>query len=83
MYKISNNLSSLFTREMMTKICVPYNMRSTTQVEEDDSSSFQCTKRSNYEIPSDQTVSYWLASSRYLGPSIWKLPDELKELLKS
>ena len=28
MYKISNNLSPLFTREIMTEICVPYNTRS-------------------------------------------------------
>ena len=81
MYKISNNLSPLFTRELMTEICVPYNTRSTTKVEIDDSGSFQCTKRSNYEVPSTKTVSYGLESIRYLGPKIWKLiPDELKEL---
>ena len=81
MYKISNNLSPLFTRELMTEICVPYNTRSTTKVEIDDSGSFQCTKRSNYKIPSTKTVSYGLESIRYLGPKIWKLiPDELKEL---
>jgi hypothetical protein len=81
MYKISNNLSPLFTREMMTEICVPYNTRSTTKVEEDHSGNLQCTKRSNYEIPSTKTVSYGLESIRYLGPKIWKLiPDELKEL---
>ena len=79
MYKISNNLSPLFTREMMTEICFPYNTRLTTKVEEDDSGSFQCTNRSNYEIP--RTVFYGLESIRYLGPKIWKLiPDELKEL---
>ena len=57
--------------------------RSTTKVKEDDSGSFQCTKRSIYEIPSTKTVSYGLASIRYLGPKIKKLiPDELKELNK-
>ena len=66
---------------MMTEICVPYNTRSTTKVEEDHNGSLQCTKRSNYEIPSTKTVSYGLESIRYLGPKIWKLiPDELKEL---
>ena len=60
MYKISNNLSPLFTREMMTEICVLYNTRSTTKVEEDHSGNLQCTKRSNYEIPSTKTVSYGL-----------------------
>ena len=65
----------------MTEICVPYNTRSTTKVEIDDSGSFQCTKRSNYEIPSTKTVSYGLESIRYLGPKIWKqILDELKEL---
>ena len=58
MYKISNNLSPLFTRDMMTEICVPYITRSTTRVEEDGSGSFQCTKKSNYEIPRTKRVSY-------------------------
>ena len=31
----------------MTEICVPYNTRSTTKVEEDDSGSFQYTERLN------------------------------------
>ena len=74
MYKISNNLSRLFTREIMTEICVPYNMISTTKVEENDSGSFQCTKRCNYEIITTKTVFYGLESIRYLGP------DEMKEL---
>ena len=71
MCKISNNLSPLFTRELMTEICVPYNTRSTTKVEIDDSGSFQCTKRSNYEIPNTKTVSYGLESIKYIGPKIW------------
>ena len=58
MYKISNNLSPLFTRELMTEICVPCNTRSTTKVEKDSSGSFRCTKKSKYEIPSTKTVSY-------------------------
>ena len=81
MLTIISVIISLFTRKMMTEICVPYNTRSTTKVEEDHSGSLQCTKRSNYEIPSTKTVSYGLESIRYLGPKIWKLvPDELKEL---
>ena len=32
MYKILNNLSPLLMRDMMTEICVPYNARSTTEV---------------------------------------------------
>ena len=47
MYGLSNNLSPLFTRETLTEIGVPYNTKSTTKVEEDDSGSFLCTKRSN------------------------------------
>ena len=75
MYKISNILSPLFTRELMTEICVPYNTRSITKVEIDDSGD------EIYEIPSTKTVSYGLDSIRYLGPKIWKLiHNELKEL---
>ena len=81
MYKISNNLSPPFMRDMMTEICVPYNTRSTTKIEEDESGSSRCTKKCNYEIPGTKTVSYGLESIRYLGPKIWKLiPDKLKEL---
>lgn len=78
MYKIPNNL---FTREMMTEICVPYNT-ATTKVEEDHTGNLQCTKRSKYEIPSTKTVSYGLESIIYLGPKIWKLilNEELKSL---
>ena len=47
MYKISNNLSPFFMRDMMTEILVPYNTRSTTKVEEDDSGSFEYSKKSN------------------------------------
>ena len=56
-YKISNNLSPLFMRDMMTDICAPYNMRSTTKVEKDDNGNLQCTNKSNYEIPGIKTVS--------------------------
>ena len=35
-YKISNDLSPLFMKDMMTEICVSYNTRSTTKVEIDD-----------------------------------------------
>ena len=44
MYKISNNLSPLFMRDMMTEICVPYNTRPTTTIMEDKSFSSRCTK---------------------------------------
>ena len=65
----------------MNEICVPYNTRSTTRIEEDESVSSLCIKKCNYEIPSTKTVSYGLESIRYLSPKIWKLiPDELKEL---
>ena len=81
MYKISNNLSPLFTRKMRAEICVPYNTISTTKVEADESGSFQYTKRSNYEIPRTRTVFYGLESIRNLAPKIWKLiSDELNEL---
>ena len=66
MYKISNNLSPLFMRDMMTEICVPYNMRSTTKIEEEESGSSRCTKKCKYEIPGIKTVSYGLESIRYL-----------------
>ena len=57
MYKVSNDLLPLFMRDMMTEICAPYNMRSTTKVEKDDNGNFQYTKISNYEIPGIKTVS--------------------------
>ena len=73
MYKISNNISPLFMRDIMTEICVPYNTRSTTKVEKDGSGSFRCTKKSNYDIPSTKTVSNGLESISYLHSKIWKL----------
>ena len=53
MYKISNNLSPLFIRNMMTEICVPYNTRSTTKIEEDESGSSRCTKNvtMRFQVP--------------------------------
>ena len=57
-------------RDMLTEICVPYNTRSVTKVEEDESGSSRCTKKCNYGIPSTKTVSYGLESIRYLGPNI-------------
>ena len=81
MYKISNDLSPPFMKDMMTEICIPYNTRSATKVEKDDKGSYSCFKKSNYKLPAVKTVSYGLESIRYLGPKIWKLvPDELKEL---
>ena len=45
----SNDLLPLFMRE--TEICAPYNRRSTTEVEKDDSGNLECTKKSINEIP--------------------------------
>ena len=74
MYRISNDLSPPFMKDMMTKICIPYNTRSATKVEKDDKGSYSCFKKSNYKLPAVKSI-------RYLGPKIWKLvPDELKEL---
>ena len=56
MYKISNNLSPPFMRDMMTEICVPYNTRSTTKIEEDESGSSRCTKNCNYETPGTKII---------------------------
>ena len=64
MDKISNDLSPLSMKIVITRICVPYNTRTTTKVEEDNSG--QCTKRSNYKIPSTKTVSNGLKSIRHL-----------------
>ena len=81
MYNISNDLSPLFIRDMVTKIDAPYNMRSTTKVEKYDNGNLQFTKKSNYEISNVNTVSYGLECIRYLCPKIWKLiPNELEEL---
>ena len=80
MHKISKNISPFFMREGMTQKCVPYNTRATTKVEKDDSGTFRCSKKSNYEISITKTISYGLESIRYLGRKIWKLiPDELRE----
>ena len=79
MYKTSNSLSPLFTRDMMTETCVLYNTRSTTKVEEDENGSSRCTKKGIYEIPGTKTLSYGLESIRYLGPKMWMLiSDESK-----
>ena len=52
MYKISNNISPLFSREMMTKKCVLYDTGSTIKVEKDSSGDFRCIIKCNYQIPS-------------------------------
>ena len=53
MWKISNNLSPFFTRDMMTEICVPYDTRSTTKIEEDESGSSRYTKNvtMRFQVP--------------------------------
>ena len=60
MYRILNNLSPLFTRDMTTEICVLYNTRSTSKIEEDESSSSRCITKCSYENPGTKTVSYEL-----------------------
>ena len=66
MYKILNDLSPLFMREMMTEICASYYMRSATKVEKDDNGSRSCTKQAIYI----KTISYGLEAIRYLGPEL-------------
>ena len=81
MYKISNDLSPPFMKDMMTKICIPCNTRSTIKVEKDNKGSYRCFKKSNYKLPAVKTVFYGLESIRYVGTKILKLvPDKLKEL---
>ena len=58
MYKISNDLSPPFMKDMMTEICIPYNTRSATKVEKDDKGSYSCFKKSNYKLPAVKTVSF-------------------------
>ena len=78
MYKISNDLSPLFMKDLKTEICIPYNARSTTKVVKDDDGNYRCMKKSNYNLPAIKTASYGFESIRYLGPKIWILvPDEL------
>ena len=48
MYKISNDLSPLFMKDLKTEICIPYNARSTTKVVKDDDGNYRCMKKSNY-----------------------------------
>ena len=44
MYKIWNDLSPPFIKDMMTEISIPYNTRSTTKVEKDDEGNYSCFK---------------------------------------
>ena len=47
----------------------------------DKKGDFKCTRKSNFEFPPIQTVSYGLESIRYLSPKIWKLAlEKLKEI---
>ena len=70
MYKISNNLSPVFMRNMMTECHIPYNTQSMVKFEKDANGSLKCTKKSNFKLPSIKTVSCGLESIRYLGPKI-------------
>ena len=70
MYKISNDLSPLFMKDIMTEICVPYNTRATIKVEIDDDGNYRCLKKSNFNLPAIKTLSYGFESIRYLGPRI-------------
>ena len=80
MYKISNDLSPLFVKDMMTEISALYNTRSTTKDEKDDDGNNRCLKKSHFNLPAIKTVSYRLESIRYQGSKIWKLvPDEFKD----
>ena len=80
MYKISNNLSPEFIRELMVELDTPYQTRSGYKVDLDqDGNVKECSKKSNYEIGQVKTTTYGLESIRYLGPKIWKLvPDDFK-----
>ena len=57
-YKILNNLSPLFIKNMMTEIYVHYNTRSTTKVGEDNHGISLCTKICNCKIPDIKPVPY-------------------------
>ena len=50
MYKISNDLSPPFMKDMMTEICIPYNTRSTTKVENDDKGNYSCFKTTSFQL---------------------------------
>ena len=81
MYKITNNLSPTFIKDIMKEINTQYNTRLTTKVTKEEDGCCQCTSKSNFRIPETKTVSFGIESIRYLGPKIWMLvPDELKEL---
>ena len=60
MYKISNDLLPLFVEDMMTEVCIPHIIRSTTKVEKDDNRKYNCLKKSNYKFSVIKTVSYGL-----------------------
>jgi hypothetical protein len=63
MYKISNGLSPTFMIEMMNEIDIPYNTRSSCQVEVDiDGNITDFTKKSNYRC--DKGITQ--CSMRYL-----------------
>ena len=68
-YKISNDLSPLFMKDMMTEICIPYYTRSTKN-EKDGDGNYGYLKKSNFNLPAIKTVSYGFESIIYLGPKI-------------
>ena len=53
---------------MLTKVCIPYNTRSSNTVEIDDNGNW--FKKLDHKFPATKTVSYGLQSIRYLGPKI-------------
>ena len=55
---ISNDISLIFMKDIVTESRIPYNTRSTVKVEQDTSRDLKCTKKSNFEPPWIKTVSY-------------------------
>ena len=81
MYKISNDFSPIFMKDMATQTHILFNTRSTVKVEMEANRDFKCTKKSNFELPAIKTVSYGLESIRCFTPKIWKLVlGKLKEI---
>ena len=82
MYKISNNLSPIFIKDIVAESRIPCNTRSTVKVEKESNGDLKCTKKSDFELLVIETFSCGLQSIRYLRSYDLEAStaDKLKEM---
>ena len=80
-YKISHKLFPKFMWDLVEEINTKYQTMSSYNIDINDNSKIECTKKSNYRAQMTNTISFGLQSFRGLGLKIWALiPNESKRI---